>query len=184
MGRGKGQRGVVWGDDAFIKYDSYVAFLILVCLRFEVDDTPPDSHCEVCDPWEGGKDPWIRNGAIEQQQKTTMFSPIPPRLSPEELVQLNKWLATPISTPALTRPPLPSTPTSTKSVFVLAGDCCDVVTDWDGFKSVDIDFEVVMGEVVDNVGEVLGRVEGNLLNDDEPSLLPLPASPSPFPTLT
>ena len=120
----------------------------------------------------------------EQQQKTTMFSPIPPRLSPEELVQLNKWLATPISTPALTRPPLPSTPTSTKSVFVLAGDCCDVVTDWDGFKSVDIDFEVVMGEVVDNVGEVLGRVEGNLLNDDEPSLLPLPASPSPFPTQT
>ena len=126
---------------------------------FEVDDTPPDSHCEVCDPWEGGKDPWIRKGAIEQQRKTTRFSPIPPlRLSPEELVQLNKWLATPISTPAPTRPPLPSTPTSTKSVFVLAGDCCDVVTDWDGFKSVDIDFEVVMDEVVDNVGEVLDCV--------------------------
>ena len=169
----------MWGDDAFIKYDSYVAFLILVCLRFEVDDTPPDSHCEVCDPWEGGKDPWIRKGAIEQQRKTTRFSPIPPlRLSPEELVQLNKWLATPISTPAPTRPPLPSTPTSTKSVFVLAGDCCDVVTDWDGFKSVDIDFEVVMGEVVDNVGEVLDRVEGNLLNDDEPSLSPPPLRPS------
>ena len=30
VGRGKGQRGVVWGDDAFIKYDSYVAFLILL----------------------------------------------------------------------------------------------------------------------------------------------------------
>ena len=147
---------------------------------FEVDDTPPDSHCEVCDPWEGGKDPWIRKGAIEQQRKTTRFSPIPPlRLSPEELVQLNKWLATPISTPAPTRPPLPSTPKSTKSVFVLAGDCCDVVTDWDGFKSVDIDFEVVMDEVVDNVGEVLDWVEGNLLNDDEPSLSPPPLRPSP-----
>ena len=97
---------------------------MLCCLfdlsMFEVDDTPPDSHCEVCDPWEGGKDPWIRKGAIEQQRKTTMFSPIPPRLSPEELVQLNKWLATPISTPAPTRPPLPSTPTSTKSVFLLS----------------------------------------------------------------
>ena len=30
---------------------------------FEVDDTPPDSHCEVCDPWEGGKDRVARNGA-------------------------------------------------------------------------------------------------------------------------
>ena len=51
--------------------------------------------------------------------------------------------------------------------------------DWDGFKSVDIDFEVVMDEVVDNVGEVLDRVEGNLLNDDEPSLSPPPLRPSP-----
>ena len=38
VGRGKGQRGVVWGDDAFIKYDSQCRLITaheLLCFRIQ-----------------------------------------------------------------------------------------------------------------------------------------------------
>ena len=73
--------------------------------------------------------------------------------------------------------------TTTTSIYTdIYQECCRFsrrLLRRDGFKSVDIDFEVVMDEVVDNVGEVLDWVEGNLLNDDEPSLSTPPLRPSP-----
>ena len=130
-----------------------------------MDDPPLDAPCKLCDPWEGGRDPWA---PLEQQRKITRVQST--FLSPEDLDQLNKWLAQPISpTPASTLPKstttsIPQKPSiPQKSVFILASDHCDIVTNQDDCG--DIEFEVVLDEGMND--EIMDWVEENVANDSE-----------------
>ena len=158
-----------------------------------LDTYIPPPPAPFSDPWVDGSDPWTGPAPFGQQRKLRMQPPSgPPSITPQELQELNKWLATPIQR----TPPMVS-----QRTFILAGNEDDIVTDLEMdepivFEVVDDDFEVVpdfdvgaevFETVVDNVDGPSGEfmvVDDDL--DDDPSTDPNadPASLTPSTTDT